>query len=283
MEITIEFLKDIARAIYDKCHPILGTEKAAEKLQRGAGGDISRYIDILAENIIIDFLESANHDILLISEEVGEKYIGDKNKAIETQQKIIVDPIDGSNNAIRGVPFCSVSIAYAVGNSLNDLSKGVIIDLITKDIYWAEKDKGAYLNDNKISVSNKDITQNCLLELNLPLRKTLNEWEKYNLIIKRFHRIRVMGSTALTFCQVAKGSIDAFIDLNDSSRLVDVAAGILILKEAGGGTFSKEGQELRENLSIYTKFPFVASNAELEPFLKELLGQINLRNKKKNN
>ena len=184
MEITIDFLKDIALAIYDKCHPILGTEKAAEKLQRGAGGDISRYIDVLAEDILINLLEAANLDVLLISEEVVEKYIGDKDQAKKTQQKIIVDPIDGSNNAIRGVPYCSVSIAYAIGNSLDDILKAVIIDLSTKDIFWAEKDNGAYLNDKRINVSERDFSQNCFAELNLPLRKVLDEMKKFIEIIK---------------------------------------------------------------------------------------------------
>ena len=277
MEITLDFLKDIALAIYDKCHPILGTEKAAEKLQRGAGGDISRYIDVLAENTIIDLLENANLNVLLISEEVGEKYIGDKDQAKKTQQKIIVDPIDGSNNAIRGVPYCSVSIAYAIGNSLDDILKAVIIDLSTKDIFWAEKDNGAYLNDKRINVSERDFSQNCFAELNLPLRKILDEMKKFNLIIQKFQRIRVMGSTALSMCQLAKGGIDAFIDFVENSRLVDLAAGILIIKEAGGKVYSREGKELDETLSINTRFPFVASNAELESFLKEKLVQINLK------
>jgi myo-inositol-1(or 4)-monophosphatase len=275
MDISIDFLKEMASAVYDKVHPILGTEKAAEKQHRGAGGDIARYIDILAENTIIDSLENAKLDVLLISEEVGEKYIGNKDQAIKTQQKIIVDPVDGSNNAIRGIPYCSVSIAYAIGNSLDDILKGVIIDLSTKDIFWAEKDDGAYFNDKKICVSNRDITQNCFAELNFPLRHVLDEMKKFNLIIKKFHRIRVMGSTALSMCQLAKGSIDVFIDFVENSRLVDVAAGILIIKEAGGKIFSREGKELNEALSINTKFPFVASNAELESYLREKLVLIN--------
>jgi len=277
MELSIGFLKKIAIDIYDKIHPILGTKKAAETFQRGVGGDISMYIDILAEKVLIDLLKSKNIDLLLISEEIGEKFIGDKDKAIKNQQKFIVDPVDGSNNAIRGIPFCSVSIAYAIGNSLDHIIKAVIIDLTTKDIYWAEKNKGAYLNDKKIHVSERNISENCFLELNLPLKRVVNELRNYSSIINKFYKIRVMGSTALTLCQIAKGSIDAFMDFIKNNRLVDVAAGILILKEAGGKIYSKEGKDLDETtLSIDTKFPFVASNSELEPFLKEKLIKINL-------
>ncbi|MFX1393194.1 MAG: inositol monophosphatase family protein [Promethearchaeota archaeon] len=277
MELSIDFLKKIGIEIYNKIHPILGTKKAAEEFQRGAGGDISMYIDILAEKVIVDSLKSKNVDLLLISEEIGEIFIGDKKKAINNQQKIIMDPIDGSNNAIRGIPFCSVSIAYAIGNSLDHIIKAAIIDLTTKDIYWAEKNKGAYLNDKQIYVSERNISKNCFLELNLPLKSVASELVKYSSIINKFCKIRVMGSTALTLCQIAKGSIDAFMDFIKNNRLVDVAAGILILKEAGGKIFSKEGKDLDEiSLSIDTKFPFVASNSNLESFLKENLIRINL-------
>ena len=88
MEITIDFLKQMATTIYDAVHPILGTPKAGKKLERGAGGDISMYIDIVAENIVIDLLKSASLDILLISEEVGEIFIGDKEKAIKNKQRL---------------------------------------------------------------------------------------------------------------------------------------------------------------------------------------------------
>jgi fructose-1,6-bisphosphatase/inositol monophosphatase family enzyme len=88
-------------------------------------------------------------------------------------------------------------------------------------------------------------------------------------IISRFYRIRILGSSALTLCQIAKGSMEAFINLRPSNRLVDVAAGMLILKEAGGKIFSTDGTEIDYKLSINVKFPFIASNNKLETFLKE--------------
>ena len=276
MEFTIDFLKSIALAIYDKISPILGSKQSAKKYQRGAGGDISMHIDLIAEEVILDCLKRESVDVLLISEEIGEKYIGNKSEAIKTKQKMIVDPVDGSNNAIRGIPFCSTSIAYARGDTIDDLNKAVVIDLNTKDIFWAEKGKGAYLNDEIICVSDNDISKNCILELNFPMRKILEELKKYSLIINKFYRIRVMGSTALSLCQIAKGSIDAFVDLVNNSRLVDTAAGMLILREAGGKIFSKDGNSFNAKLSIDSKFPFVASNAKLEVFLKESLNKVAL-------
>jgi myo-inositol-1(or 4)-monophosphatase len=271
MELSINLLKKIAINVYDVVHPLLGSKEAAKKSQRGAGGDISMQIDLLAEQSVIRTLESENVDILMISEEIGEKYIGNKNKAIKNQNVLIIDPVDGSNNAVRGIPYCSVSIAYAIGKSIKDIKKAVVLDLVSKDIYWAIEGEGAYLNDKKIRVSNLELSDNCFFELNLPKKNAFTYIEKLKPIIERFYRIRILGSSALTLCQVAKGSMEAFINLRESNRLVDVAAGYLILKEAKGQFFSLDGTKIDHELSIDLKFPFVACNANLETFLKNEL------------
>ena len=271
MELSLDLLKQIAINVFDAIHPILGTKKAAEKSQRGAGGDISMQIDLIAENIVIDTLENKNVNLLLISEELGEQYIGNKEKAIKSQNVLIIDPVDGSNNAVRGIPYCSISIAYAIGRTINDIKKAVILDLNTKDIYWAIKGEGAYLNNNKIHVSDLDITDKCFFELNLPMKNFFKHIDNLRPIFRRFFRIRVLGSSALTLCQLAKGSMEAFINLRETNRLVDVAAGILILKEAGGEIFSLTGSKIEGDLSIYLKFPFIASNNKLVSFLKNEL------------
>lgn len=273
MELSIDLLKKIALNVYNAIHPILGSKEASEKAQKGAGGDISMRIDLIAEKVIINTLENENVSILLISEEIGEKYIGDKRKAIESQNILIVDPVDGSNNAVRGIPYCSVSIAYAKGKNIGDIKKAVVLDLVSKDIYWTIKGEGAYLNANKIHVSDLDLSDKSFFELNLPKKNAFKNVERLKPIIQQFHRIRILGSSALTLCQVASGSMEAFINLRESNRLVDVAAGYLILKEAGGKFFSIKGVDFDLELSIKTKFPFIACNANLESFLKEELIQ----------
>ena len=269
MELDINFLKQIAINVFDTVNPLLGTKEVAKKTKRGAGGDLSMEIDLIAEKVIIDSLEKADANLLLISEELGEKYIGDVEKAKYNQNVLIVDPLDGSNNAVRGVPYCSVSIAYAVGKQIKDITKAVVLNLNTKDIYWAEKGKGAYLNDTQIQVSNLDITEKCFFELNLPMKNLMKNLQKLSPLIRRFYRIRILGSSALTLCQIASGGMEAFINLRSSNRLVDVAAGMLILKEAGGKIFSLDGTEIEKELSISVKFPFIACNTNLESFLKE--------------
>ena len=269
MDLDINFLKQIAINVFDIVNPLLGTKEVAKVTKRGAGGDLSMEIDLIAEKVIIDSLEKADANLLLISEELGEKYIGDAEKAKKNQKVLIVDPLDGSNNAARGVPYCSVSIAYAVGNRIKDITKAVVLNLNTKEIYWAEKGKDAYFNDKIIHVSDLDISQKCFFELNLPMKDLMKNLQKLSPLIRRFYRIRILGSSALTLCQIARGSMEAFINLRPSNRLVDVAAGMLILKEAGGKIFSLDGTEIEKELSISVKFPFIACNTNLEPFLKE--------------
>ena len=276
MDISIDFLKQMALNVYEKVHPLIGTEEGAERAgsERGAGGDMSMHIDIVAEKAIIEILERSNLDLLLISEEIGEKYIGNKENAIKNQYKLIVDPIDGSNNAARGIPFSSVSIAFAVGNKIANIEKAVIIDLTTRDLYWAERGQGAFLNDNKISVSDQD-KHELIFEIDYRLRDLEKSLDKYKRIIKKSHRIRTMGSCALSLCLVARGSIDAYINFKELIRLVDAAAGILIVKEAGGNVFNFEGTELENKLSINTRFAFIASNAKLGHFIEKELAKIN--------
>ncbi|MHA1193622.1 MAG: inositol monophosphatase family protein [Promethearchaeota archaeon] len=252
MEVTIEFLKQLAINIYEKVHPLLGTEEGGVKISRGAGGDISMNIDLVAEELLIQILEEQELDILLISEEVGEKYIGDKKKALLNNHVLIVDPIDGSSNATRGIPYCSISIAYAKGKSMKDIIKAVVIDLNSKDLYWAEKSSGAFLNEKPIQVSQLDVSD-------------------VRSLLKKNYKVRVLGSSALTLCQIAKGSMEAFINLRETNRLVDVAAGILILNEAGGEIFTITGSKLEGDLSVFLKFPFIASNNKLVSFLKKEL------------
>ncbi|TFG01808.1 MAG: hypothetical protein EU542_06285 [Promethearchaeota archaeon] len=272
MNITIEFLKMLALEVFEKINPILGTKKASELSSKGAGGDVSMYVDLLAENTIIDILEKQNVNVLLISEEVGEKYFGNKSDMLKPDSKLIIDPIDGSNNAARGIPYSSVSIAYAEGNKIKDIKMSVIIDLNTKDLYHAIKGKGAYKNEHQIFVSEMDFSQNCIIEVDIPLHEFFKRIDAIKSILNKSYRIRVMGSTALTLCQMASGGVDAFLNLSRNNRLVDIAAGFLILKEAGGKYISLNHSDLdEESLSIDTRFPFIASNAKLESFLREEL------------
>lgn len=276
-EIDINFLKQLSLEVLKAVKPLIGTIEGAQKLERGAGGDISMEIDIVAEDAIVNLLEQNGINILLISEETGEKYIGDKAKITKSERKLIVDPIDGSTNCSRGIPFFSVSIAYAEGTKLDDIKMAVILDLTTEDMYWAEKDRGTFLNDKKITVSEKGPSEQLIFEIDFYIWKLRKSLKKYNPILKKLYRVRVMGSIALSFCLLARGSVDGYLDFRKGTRLVDMAASYLIIREAGGKIFTLKGGSLGQSLSMDLKYPLVACNAKLEEFLKEELRKINSR------
>ncbi|MFO8017089.1 MAG: inositol monophosphatase family protein [Promethearchaeia archaeon] len=279
MEVTIDFLKELAISVYDEVHDLIGTKKAAIQLEEGAGGDISMIIDRHAEDVIKNALEEIDVNVLLISEEIGEVFIGDQVEASKKQAKLIVDPIDGSNNAVRGIPFCCVSIAYAEGDSLEEILKAVIIDLNTKDIYWSEKGKGSFLNDEKITVSEKGVEDPIMFEIDFESNEIKQNLIDYSSIIEKIYRPRIMGSCALSLCLIAKGSLDGLIDFRESSRIMDIAAGYLIIREAGGNLYSRLGVDLDIKLTINAHIPLVASNKKLESFLKNELKKIAKKNR----
>jgi fructose-1,6-bisphosphatase/inositol monophosphatase family enzyme len=152
---------------------------------------------------------------------------------------------------------------------MRDIIKSVVINLNTEDVYWAEKGKGAFLNDQRIHVSDLGISDKPFFEINISPKNINKNLQLLSPIISKFYRIRILGSTALTLCQVAGGSMEAFINMRKSNRLVDTAGGYLILKEAGGNIFSFDGNEIDLELSINQRFPFIACNTQMESFLKE--------------
>ncbi len=273
-KVNLEFLKELATKVYKKISPLVGTDEAGTLYNRGKGGDISMKIDIVAEEIIIESLKTANVNVLLISEEIGEKYIGNRKEIERLNSKLIVDPVDGSTNSVRGIPFCSVSLAYAEGNDLDNIITTVIINLTTGEMFWAQKGKGAFFNGNKIKVSNIDPTENLIFEIDTSLENLFQELKKYYNILKDLHKVRVMGSLALSLCLLAKGAIDGYLNLRKGTRIVDMAAGYLIIKEAGGKVFSMSGEDLRSELSLNAKIPLAACNSHLESYLREKLRQI---------
>jgi myo-inositol-1(or 4)-monophosphatase len=184
-----------------------------EKLQVSIKGptDFVSNADLKAEKIIIEELKKARPYYSIISEEDGSEVNKDKNNTW------IIDPIDGTTNFLHGVPHFAISIAL---KSENEIVSGLIYDPIKDEMFYAEKDNGAFFNNQRIRVSKKKELNSCLFatggttknEVALPIRKS--------------------GSAALDIAYVAAGRYDGYFqnDLN----LWDIAAGIIILKEAGG-------------------------------------------------
>ena len=184
-----------------------------EKLQVSKKGpaDFVTNSDFKVEKIIIDELEKARPTYSFISEEKGIKNNKDNNNTW------IIDPIDGTVNFLHGVPHFAISIAL---KSNNEIISGLIFDPIKNEMFFAEKNNGAFFNNQRIRVSNKNNIQDCLFAVGGKLESELG------------FTSRKTGCAALDLAYVASGRFDGYFqkDLN----LWDIAAGIVLVKEAGG-------------------------------------------------
>ncbi len=185
-----------------------------EKLQVSVKGpsDFVSNADTKAEKIIIEELSKAKKNFSIISEEDGSKVNQDKNNIW------IIDPIDGTTNFLHGVPHFAISIAL---KSNNEIVSGLIYDPIKDEMFYAEKNSGAFFNNHRIRVSNKKEINSCLFATG-----GKDDNKKIDLNIRR------TGSAALDMAYVASGRYDGYFQKN--LNLWDIAAGVILVKEAGG-------------------------------------------------
>ena len=232
---------------------IKATEKASkilirdfgeiEKLQVSKKGptDFVTNSDLKAEKIIIEELKKAKPNYSIISEENGTENNKDKNNTW------IIDPIDGTINFLHGIPHFAISIAL---KSNEEIISGIIFDPIKNEMFYAEKDNGSYFNNHRIRVSKKNEINDCLFvtggkihnEPDLPYRKS--------------------GCAALDMAYVASGRYDGYFQRN--LNLWDIAAGIILVREAGG--------VLNDiNLSMHKNIKIIASSTNISSKLLEKL------------
>lgn len=217
-------------------------------------GDQTFEIDMVLEKLIFEATKKQFKDATLVSEE---------SEIIETGRGgppfIIIDPVDGSANAARGYPCYSSSIAVAEGETLNDIICSGVINLLDRSIYLAEKNKGAFLNDRRIRVSNVEKIEEALIAVDFNVRGRLPGYVKrISNIVERAKHVRFLGTDALEICMVASGAADAFVDLRGFLRSIDFAAASLIVREAGGLVLNDKGEELNVKLIPVSKSPIVA-------------------------
>jgi myo-inositol-1(or 4)-monophosphatase len=257
--LIIDILKESCNEVYQNTKHLIGTIEGNKKFGRGAGGDISRKIDLDAEKAVIDTIQRYHFKPTIIGEECGR--IQGKDGGF-----LIMDAIDGTMNASRGLPFYCCSLAYSIDYRLSSVVDAAVIDLTTGDIYYASKEKGAYWNKDRIyarrsrSSSNRseqDFQQDMLIGMNISgiSADTINRLSR--LISKAIH-IRHFGANALELCYFARGLMDAYIDFRGKIRPTDMAAAYLILKEAGGKIYSDNGFELESELGVNKTLSFMA-------------------------
>lgn len=280
----LDILIESAKNVYSEIKDLLGTSEGASKISLGAGGDISRKIDIVAETAVLNTIKSSNISPVIIGEECGIVNLNNSSYSSSSSNNnnkgfVIMDAVDGTTNAIRGIPFSCCSLAFANEFKLSSVTDAVVLDLFTGDIYSASKQKGSFFNNKKISVRNeKDFSSITSLEdlksIDVLIGANvsgipLNILYEISKVISFSSHIRHFGANALELCYFARGFMDAYIDIRGKIRSTDMAAAYLIVKEAGGKLYSPNGQELDSELGLKTKISFYAvSNRKLFDLIK---------------
>ena len=263
---VIEILREVSNKIYENVKDLAGTENAAGDFGRGAGGDISRNIDIVAEKTVLDYLKEINFPCVVLGEECGRVELSEEPKGF-----VIMDAIDGSANSVRGVPFFCSSLAFATENKLSSITDGVITNLANGEMCWASKERGAFFNDEEIRVHNQDPIYK-IVGINTS-GASIDLMKRLHPIFENHNHTRHFGANALEMAMFARGLMDIFIDLRDKIRIQDIAAGYLIVKEAGGLLLDADLNPLDADLSYETRVSFIA--AANQQILDEIMQQIN--------
>jgi len=265
----ITLLLKCTNQVQKQIQPLLKMLKQPQPdLGIGAGGDPIKQIDLAAENAITETLTEHQLSFTLISEESGIKKYGKH----PSENFVTVDPIDGTTNLVRGIPFYATSIAVSTKPTLSSVHTALVSDLFHHIIYTAEEGKGAYRNGEKIKPSENYSLEEAVIGVDLNTYKIQKIASQITSLIEKTKHIRHLGANALELCYVADGTIDSFIDVRGKLRTTDVAAAWLIMKEAGATATTLEGKPLRTKLSPKQKVAFIASgNKRIHRAILEIL------------
>jgi myo-inositol-1(or 4)-monophosphatase len=195
--------------------PVVGT---------GLGGDETTAIDAAVEAAVVERLRAAAADFTLVSEELGTTAIGRGGPL-----HVVLDPIDGSLNAKRGIPYFAVSLAVASGPTMGEVTLGYLYDFGTGEEWTARRGLGAFLNGERLG---EERPKERMEVLALEATRTALVAESAAALVGMADRLRIMGSLALSLCHLAAGRIDGVCSLRPA-RAVDIAAAQLVLAECG--------------------------------------------------
>lgn len=217
-------------------------------------------IDVLAEEIVLKVLEDRGVSCVLVSEECGIKKLGEG----ESIGYVIIDGIDGTTNAVQGLPFVATSLAFAEGPHLKDVKMGLVMDFSRDTIFHAEKGRGAFQDDKRLKTSSVTTLRNAVISFELGYQcDREKQIRSLTPLLVNSKKIRFLGSTALELCYIASGALDAFIDVRGAARATDLAAAQLILAEAGGLSVTSIGHPLNITLKATSKVSIISTSTLL--------------------
>jgi myo-inositol-1(or 4)-monophosphatase len=231
----INILRTIGRRLSEKLPR--GGNVSKTVLGIGASGDKTYPIDKSAEDIIISELEQSGEALTLISEEIGIKQLQGGGTYV------LIDPVDGSRNAVSGIPFYCTSIAIADGNTVGDIGLAYVINLINGDEFWAEKDQGAFFNGERVATLKDEDFSLVAYEAQSPRKDIMSMLP----LLAESRKTRCLGATALDLSLLARGAISVFVNPSPS-RTIDFGAGWLLVREAGGVFTDIKGNAIEQTL-----------------------------------
>ncbi|WP_409199724.1 bifunctional NADP phosphatase/NAD kinase [Methanobrevibacter sp. DSM 116169] len=276
-KLATKISNEIIEAVEKEIAKHIGKKESGDIVKIGADGTPTSYIDIIAENIVIDILKRQNENFFLISEEIGELIIGKgKEEQINIYEALsrentdyselpklifLVDPLDGTSNAIKEIPSYGISVAVAETPegrmaTLDDVKLGFIKNFTNGNYFEARKGEGAWLNGKTTKPSEETRISNISIG-----GFTKNSTVAASKLIDTARRMRVLGSVVLELSYVGSGKYDAFLDLR-GSRIIDIAASKLIVEECGAIITNNYGEKLNNKLSIHEKAIVVAAGNE---------------------
>jgi myo-inositol-1(or 4)-monophosphatase len=245
----------------------LQRDASSRRVTRRKPTDVTRKIDEVAEKEAIDYLQDKGLSAYFISEESRPRIVGS-----EPEIAIVLDPLDGTMNFVNSIPFYAVSAAaghFKAGMTVDDLTAGVVRDVINGDVFSAARGRGAYHDGKRI-----------LRKPNRPFNRPLLSFYSYGSKelpiqiegLQQSTRFRTLGSASLEICYVASGKLDAMIDVRNFMRVVDFAAAKIVLEETGGVFTDSKGNQIDQRLEDESGVSLIAArNRSLHRWLLKLI------------
>lgn len=259
----LQDLISITREAGDALAREFGKKDMSKTVGVGHSGDETIGADALSEQIVLKGLERIGN-VEVMSEEAGHVVFGNP------KYRVILDPLDGSSNYKRGIPLFTVSVEVRTIPA-NEPAMAVVYEPMNRQMFSAEKRRGAFLNGSGIQTNQKRRFEDCLFDMDL---HTAADKTRFNRFVEAFRKFgltlnsfRSVGSCAISLAYTACGTLDGFLDFSRNSRMVDIAAGLMILKEAGGTATDIHGKPIAEGYDSV----IACSSEEINRKVRQLL------------
>lgn len=303
-KVSKKIIKEAQRAV----SPLVGTKEGGNIVKMGADGTPTKLIDMAAENRVVEVLEDVGRPLTLVSEEIGECKIGkDPSEVI-----FVVDPLDGTSNAVKDIPAYAVSIGIADASKViktsdfnkhrtsethefnkRETSENFPGDSHTKhspyQLTIADVEMGFVKNlatddlyqaikGQGATLNGKKLipsTQKDISKSSIGAYIYRADMSKIDKLCKSVRRMRILGSVAIELCYVADGTYDAFVDIRGNLRIVDISAAKLIIEETGGTVTDEKCNFLKVPLNVLERTSIVAGcNSKIHSEIIQSLGGI---------